>query len=122
MVLVLLRQGGPAMSGKKVGGSRTAPRIAALELRVRLLEEISVQAACPWCGRKQAWWGPGQASTRRGLDCFDVDCGFMLDFPPGPPAILCSRCDEELEPGDGCYRCRWCRREVRPPKTAQAAT
>lgn len=115
MVLVLLRQGGPAVT------STYTKRMAAMDLQ-ELVREAVVGADCPWCSRHQRWWTPVMSGDDRGLACFDVECGFRLDLPPGPPAILCSRCDEELEPGDGCYRCRWCRREVRPAVTTKTAT
>lgn len=112
MVLVLLRQGGPAVSVTSAG------------IKQMLVENgyNGIDAECPWCSREQSWWLPSTSCNERGLPCEAADCGFRLDLSEGPPVIICSRCDEELEPGDGCYRCRWCRREVRPAVTTKTGT
>lgn len=118
MVLVLLRQGGPAGSGAVT--STYTKRMAAMDLQ-ELVRDAVTNADCPWCHRHQRWWMPGGDRNNFGLVCFDGECGFRLDLPPGPPAILCSRCGNQLQRDGGCYRCR-CGREVRPVVTTKTAT
>jgi hypothetical protein len=110
------------VSGTGGGGDVILARIAAVNLQALLKEKARVEARCPWCGQNQDWWMSRAAvGNKRGLFCFDVECGFRLDLPPGPPAILCSHCGEPLQRDDGCYRCK-CGREVRPPETVRSTS
>lgn len=100
-------------------------RMTAMDLWKLVRDGNVVEAYCPWCERDQSWWIPneyrGGDNITSGLRCFDVACGFRVDLPPGPPAILCSQCGGNLQFDVECYRCR-CGHEVRPAGTIKTGT
>lgn len=82
-----------------------------------------VAAACPKCGKDQAWWIPGRpellpdpgGNDSVGTMCAMITtCGFKFEYVPKPPTILCAVCGLALEQHDQGFRCAPCGREVRP--------